>query len=567
MANQNGLMLNSLFSMLLKKIIVPTEFHEQVAVVKDMLKDDMSGLVDSLTDFAVDSANVNFNIETNNANFTKVMRKWLNELNVKYRGKIPSGIKPLAKEYFKERWKYSSFPVLKIQKWEEIDGVVLPTQMYFVDGGSIYAKDKDEKNNTLSLFNYDYYLGKDENYLLDKNAIFAKTNGRWFTKYPTPFIIKRGIYHNWKIIESLKDKQTTILDQIIPYLLLVKKGTEGLATSGVKQGYSDTELKAVIKDFQNLMNEIRSGNLDNPQIKTPIRAVNFDEDLSHIIPDMKTIFNKELFVVAERNILAGLGFIDVVEATSTSRRESILNPKVFIEEITTGVEDFKQILKDLILMIAEKNKRHKKWINGDFYITASPIKAFMTDDFKEKIRQLYDRGRISSQTAVELIAEVDFKTEVYRRDKETKNEIETKMYPPIIKNQESQGIDIPGEDIDEDTVSDDKKGIEKENYDMSKKEDLEIAPYNKISDLPASIRKNLSPGLQRTFMSVFNRALRQYKDETKAFKTAWSVIKKIAKKDKSRKWVRTARLTKATLITCLEEIEQEEINETFNEKK
>ena len=97
--------------------------------------------------------------------------------------------------------------------------------------------------------------------------------------------------------------------------------------------------------------------------------------------------------------------------------------------------------------------------------------------------------------------------------------------------------------------------------------DLVKAPYNKITDLPPSIRKNLSPGLQRTFMSVFNRALRQYKDETKAFKTAWSVIKKIAKKDKNGKWVRKARLTKAVLITCLEEIEQEEINKTFNEKK
>jgi len=445
----NGMELNQLFSLLLKKIVVPTRFHDQVASIKDMLKDDLSGLVDSLTDFAVDSANVDFSIETDNNNFTKIMKKWLTELNISYQGKIPSGIKPLAKEYFKERWKYSSFPVLKIQKWEEINGVVLPTQMYFVDGGSIYAKDKSEKENELSLLNYDYYLGKNMKYKLDKNVIFAKTNGRWFSKYPIPYIIKRGIYHNWKIIESLKDKQTTVLDQIIPYLLLVKKGTESLATQNIKS-YSDSELKDVIKDFQNLMNEIRSGNI--AKTKTPIRAVNFDEDLSHFIPDLKTIFTRDLFVVAERSILSGLGFIDVVDATSTSRRESVLNPKVFIEEVITGVEDFKQILKDLVLMIVEKNKKHKKWIKGDFYIATSPISIFRTDEFKNQMRLMWERGQLSNRTYCEIVGETDYRTEVHRREKEAKDGDDYTMYPHIRENREGQGIDIPGEEpIDEDT--------------------------------------------------------------------------------------------------------------------
>ena len=540
MANGNGLMLNQFFSMLLKKIIVPKEFHEQVASVKEMLTDDMSGLVDSLTDFAVDSASVDFNIETNNENFTKIMKQWLTGLNVKYNGKVPSGIKPLAKEYFKERWKYSSFPVLKIQKWESIKGIMLPTQMYFADGGSIYAKDKDEKNNELSLFSYDYYLGKDSTKKLDKNVILAKSNGRWFTKYPIPFIIKRGIYHNWKIIESLKDKQTTILDQIIPYLLLIKKGSEGLAVSGTKT-YSDSELKAVIRDFQNLMNEIRSGNLDNAQIKTPIRAVNYDEELKNIIPDLSTIFNQDLFVTAERNILAGLGFIDVVEATSTSRRESILNPKVFIEEVNTGVEDFKQILKDLILMIIEQNKKHKKYINGDFYITASPVTAFMTDNFKEKIRQLYDRGRISSQTAVELIAEVDFKTEVYRREKETEQGIDKTMYPPIIRNDEAKGLDLPSDFKtieDEDKIPEDKKGIEKENYDMSKT-DLEGAPYPTLQSLPDYIKKKYSKTQQDKWRKIWNNAyqymLKKTDNRKKAESYAFRVANGAMKKNKSKK--------------------------------
>jgi len=588
MANQNGLILNSLFSMLLKKIIVPKEFHEQVASVKEMLKDDMSGLVDSLTDFAVDSASVDFSIETNNENFTEIMRQWLVGLNINYQGKIPSGIKPLAKEYFKERWKYSSFPVLKIQKWESIKGVMLPTQMYFVDGGSIYAKDKDEKNNELSLFGYDYYLGRDMKHELDKNVIFAKTNGRWFTKYPTPFIIKRGIYHNWKIIESLKDKQTTILDQIIPYLLLVKKGSEGLATSGTKT-YSDSELKKVIADFQKLMNEIRSGNFGDTQIKTPIRAVNYDEELKNVIPDLSTIFEPDLFVVAERNILSGLGFIDVIEATSTSRRESILNPKVFIGEVTTGVEDFKQILKDLIFIIIEKNKKHKKWINGDFYITASPISVFRTDDFKNQMRLMWERGQISNQTYCEVVGETSYRTEKLRRNKEAKEGDDYTMYPHIRENREGVGIDIPGKDTDKDgnpiptDKLDDKdkynvgkyeapvkcpkckhifdmlaeteagmgwvkcpkcgEAVTQKNIIKSKEKDLEIAPYQTIKSLPDSVKKKLSPSKQKSWMKIFNNAysfyMKKYKDakkaESLAFRTAWSQIKQVKSKKKSKK--------------------------------
>jgi len=566
MADNNAILLNQLFSLLLKKIVVPTEYHDQVSSIKDMLKDDVSGLIDSLTDFAVDSATVDYDIETENDNFSEILKEWLNTLNMAYQGKIPTGVKPLAKEYFKERWKYSSFPVLKIGKWEEVNGVILPTQMYFVDGGSIYAKDKDEKNNELQLLNYDYYLGRDMKHKLDKNAIFAKCNGRWFDKYPIPYLVKRGVYHNYKIVQSLKDKETTILDQIIPYLLLIKKGTEGLAISGAKT-YSDEELKQVIAQFQSLMNEIRSQKLGDKTVKTPTRAVNFDETLDHIIPDLSTIFDRKLFEQAERNILAGLGFIDVVEAVSTSRRESILNPKVFIDEVRTGVEDFKQILKELIIMIIQKNKSHRKWTNTDFYISSSPIKAFQTDDFKEKIRQLYDRGIISKRTAVELIGEVDFRTEVYRREKEVKEGLEETLYPPVIQNREAQGIDLPGtettpEEETEENKPEDKKGIEKENYNRSKDE-LETAPYNKISDLPAQVRDNMSSSLQSVFMRVFNNALKQYKNETRAFKIAWGVIRKIAKKNKNGKWVKKASRIKASqelineIVKAIEEDESE----------
>jgi len=574
MSNNNdpGLFVNFVMSMLLRKIVVPSGYRDRVKAVREMLEDDVSGLVDSLTDFAVDTATVNFMIETKNENFTKILKKWLDTVNISYNGQIPSGIKPLAKEYFKERWKYSSFPILKISKWETIDNVIVPSKMFFVDGESIYAKDKNEEDENLKIVNYDYYLGSKAQEKLDKNVIITKPYSRWFDKYPTPFLIKRGVYHNWKIVQSLKKKETEILDQIIPYMMLIKKGTEGLARDHIKS-YTNEELKQTIKQMQDLMNTMKSTNLGEHQVKSPIRATNFDEEIKHLIPNISDIFDGKLFAVAERNILSGLGFIDVVEATSTSRRESILNPKAFIEEVKTGVEDFKQIIKELVIKIVEKNKSHIKYINNDVHISSSPVRGFMTDDFKKQIRGLYDRGRISSKTAVELVAEVDFETEVLRRKKESEKGIDYTMYPPIIQNREGEGIDIPEEEnippkeTDEEDIPDDKKGIEKENYNMSS---LEGAPYQNIKDLPERVKKNLSPSLQNVFMEAFNKAYQTYKNDSRAFRVAWGVIKKIAKKGKNGKWVRKSsrtKLTKAMLEEVLEKEEQQTIDETMKLKE
>jgi cation transport regulator ChaB len=399
--------------------------------------------------------------------------------------------------------------------------------------------------------------------------------------------------------------------------------------------------------------------------KSPIRATNFDEQIDHLIPDLINVFKTELFTVAERNILAGLGFIDVVEGVSTSRKESILNPKVFIEEVKSGVEDFKQILKELVYLIIEKNSNHTKYMNSDFYITSSPVKAFITDDFKDKIRQLYERGRISSQTYVELAGEVDFKTEVYRRKKEAIQGIEETMYPQVTVNNEEKGIDLPSDlnkETDIEDIPDDKKNeLEKKNYDvgmiyedkfiteeeilqlsfkpvtteryirfrqispekfqkdyfktltiddkkgikavtgrligketttiqsylfdkskwtvkeaekwvkLNKSNDLVTAPYNTVSDLPSQVKDSMDEDLQSVFVRVFNNAYETYDNETRAFRTAWSVVHKLGKKGKDGKWHRKSKrvngkLEKAVLDReILDEIIEKEEKNTIDE--
>ena len=602
MANDNGFFINYVMSSLLKKITVPSDYHQQVKSVKGMLEDDVSGLVDVLTDFAVNNASVNFRIETGNDNFTRILNKWLEILNLDYEG-IPIGIDSLSEEYFKERWKSSSFPILKVGKdgWKEIEGgIIVPTKMFFVDGEYIHAKPKDENLEGIKLENYDYYLGSTEDAIpLKKNVIITKPFSRWQQKYPTPYLIKRGVYHNWKIIESLKNKQTDILDRVIPYMLLIKKGTEAMYLNK-DVSYNNDELQEVINKFQDLVDKYEEA---SSKIKAPVRATNFDEELKHFIPDLSSIMNSDLFVQAERNILSGLGFIDVVEAVSTSRKESILQPKAFIEETKKGVKDFKKILKRLVLMIVEKNPKNIKYINSDIKVTSSPITGFMTSNFKDNIRQLYTRGLLSKKTTVELIGEVDFDTEVKRREKEEKDGLSFTLYPPIERNQEGKGIDFKSDinsdnkqETDKDDLPDDKTDpIEKQNYDIGAEEEevsgttsrenehthdytvnengdgetssdndhkhtidrfevkkvkghshellgvqeseLTGSPYKTIKELPKSVKNNLSLELQRVFLTIFNKAYDTYENDTIAFKTAWSAIRKIAKQ-KDGKWVR-----------------------------
>jgi len=558
MGTDAGMIVNYVLSMLLKKITVPADFQNQCIAIKEMLSDDITGLVDSLTDFAVESASVNYRIQTENKNLTELLEEWLQSVNVKFNGMIPPGINSLAKQYFEERWKGGSFPVLMIDKWNADNGLLLPSQMHFVDGGSIHAIDVHKDNKELTINNYDYYITSkiDSDHKIKDNCIIARPYGKWFEKYPVPFLIKRGVYHNYLLIKSLKDQESKILDQIIPYLLLIKKGSEGLALND-KKVYSQPELDGIVQQFQALMDYVKSSNLTDKAIKAPMRVTNFDEEIKHLIPDLQTIFASTLFEVADRNILTGLGFIDVAEAVSNSRKESVLNPKVFITDVKQAVEDFKNhILIPLVFKIKDKNEENKKYINKKFYITSSPVKAFLTDGFKDRIRQAYDRGTISKKTFTELVGEVSFENEVYQRKEETKQGLDETLYPPIIDNREGAGLDVQGQEPinkigkNGKEIPPSKQGIEKKIYNIGAIEETEIpekieeqeanpedarlegAPYQNIKDLPPEVKK-LSKPKQKAWLKIFNNAynykLKETKDTKKAeeyaFAVAWSKIK------------------------------------------
>jgi len=548
-----------LLNVLSEKIIVPKEFHSRVKDVKELLEDDVSGLVDTLTDFAVDSASKGFAIESNNDNLNEILNKWITEINKDYRGRVPVGLDSLAKEYFKEYWKYSSFPVLKVIDWKAYDGILLPTKMFFVDGGSIYSQQKED-GKKLSLLSYDYYIGKpqkDGKNKIGDNAIFSRANGRWFDEYPVPFIIKRGIYHNWKIVEDLKKKQVKVLNEVIPYLLWISK--QDNSAEGDK--YDDGDLKKVAEDMRDLLEKMKDS---TSKTRTPAR-VSVNEDLKHLIPDLSNLFSIELFAQAERNILAGLGFIDIVEAVTTSRRESILNPKAFIQEVKTGTEDFANVLQQLLFMIQEKNEKNKKYMSSKFYINKPYVSIFQTGEFKNQLMLLWRNGQLSDKTYCEIVGEVEFGREKRRREQEAKDGTEVTMYPHITQNNEDkesyqeklrqekfEDIDKRGKPIPDDKTDPTER---KEKYDMSKVE-LKGSPYDTIKELPKSVRNNMTLSLQRTFLRVFNEAYKEYGNDSKAFRTAWNIIKKIARKNDKGKWVKKASRLKVTKLDIVQAINE-----------
>ena len=65
--NINGLFMNYLLSALYRKVIVPNDFHTQSIAIREIMRNDVSGLIDSLTTFQVNSASVNYEIKTSNS--------------------------------------------------------------------------------------------------------------------------------------------------------------------------------------------------------------------------------------------------------------------------------------------------------------------------------------------------------------------------------------------------------------------------------------------------------------------------------------------------------------------
>jgi len=63
-------------------------------------------------------------------------------------------------------------------------------------------------------------------------------------------------------------------------------------------------------------------------------------------------------------------------------------------------------------------------------------------------------------------------------------------------------------------------------------------PYEKVRDLPDSVRDNLPEHAQEIYKEAFNSAWEEYgHDEERAHRVAWGAVKKVyEKEEKTGKW-------------------------------
>ena len=518
-----------------EEISLPAKYRDRVIEVKDLLDNDTSGMACSVLDFCVNCALVEYTVGASNPNLTKILNDWLGDVNSDLRGKIPVGIKSLAKEYFRERWKGSSLLLLRTI-WDENGDYTFPTKLWFVEGEDIEVKDGDGDAVRLGEFQYHLRISPKKKWLLPRSSdemIFVqKPFESWGCKEPIPFLIKRGVWRNIKFLELLEKKGEKVVGRALEYLMMLKKGSERAAIEGgLDFIYDEKDLELAKKDFETFLakRKVEKG--------TDFYATGFDTEIEHLIPEYARILRGELYSPIEKRIMAGLGLVEIREGIAGTRRESIINPKPLVAEITQAVDDFKTLLQDIMEVIIEKNaEKHRKYFTDGKLIKIynTPVKEFLTDDAKTLLRGVYDRGRISSQTFVELVGNVDWNVEVKRREQEKKDGIEEKMFPPVTQNREDTMYmpDFPDETkVDLENV-DKKTPQEKKNF---KEGDYEEAPYT-MKDFPPSL-KNLPKGAIKIWVNTFNAVYRDTKDETQARMAAWSNVKNKYKKV-GDKWVR-----------------------------
>lgn len=545
-------------------IQLPKDFHELVAEIELCTKQDSSGIVNSLADFMINSAcGVDYYIETPNKSVTLKLNTWLETLNKDLNHtKVEAGIQALARQYFTERWTKSSLLLNRsIFGYDKSIELVVPTMSYFVKGGRVIIEE-DTENPKIGAEKYILKINDKEKIILpsqksELNYIQCPYS-RWTDRYPNPFYNERGILHSLKLFNLLTSKSEKIIASAQELLEFIKKGNDRLAVDS-KISYTPE----VLKDAQQQFNEYKEKTKDNTQ-STPA-FVNYDTQFEQLIPDYNKAINEGIYAPIERRILQGFGMVDILDGTSNSRKESILNPKPMAEEIKAGIKDFKamikKMLRDIVLLNQDKNSLNIDKIE----VRSSSLSPFISKDEKEQVRRLYQYGLVSKQTAVEFCggAYLEYSTEVRRRTDELERGEEVLMYAQVIQNNEKDVSDTEvtrgSKPTPDKEVPESKKGVDAQDYTASSIEEicqdlelsvtelakvLETSPYSKPADLPSKVKNKMAVGLQRIFIRVFNQALKRHGNETTAFKIAWSVISKNAHKNKEGKWVRNKPQTK-----------------------
>jgi len=542
-------------------ITPPTEFSSQVQLCSQLLDNDVTGLINPIVDFITDAVGeLNFRVETDNDNLTKKLNLWLEQLNLENNYYIPSGYRHFNKQYVKEYYK-SSFNLVKYD-FSLIDDFKLPTTLQLLDVSNLKGERKNGRN---------FYTINEKP--LPKN-VFIRKDGYDYDPTPSPILIARGVWANAQLKKQLKTRNSDVLKQVLNYLLHVKIGDAN------NPARKPSDLNKVINGdtasgvsgLKDVLQDAKNSSADKPM---PVYASNSDVKLEHILADLTKQLSSENYEQIDRDILSGMGLVDIVQGISSTRKEAVLNPKPLMQKTVNLILDIESIYRDLIYQIIDENK-----VSGSKYfsklnkirIVRSPIKAFWNDTMLTLIRSYYDRGLLSYRTTLDSL-DMDIDSEINRRDHEIREGQDLTLYPRLTVNNEDKAIDLviletPNTDEE---VTDDKKGLEAKNFNNASAEEDELveAFYKNISQIDPKIAKKMSREVLADFMQVFNRAWKTYEgrgkkiQEVLAFKTAWTVIKKVAIKNDKGIWIKKDK----PVMASKEQSNEEVINDTIALKK
>ena len=462
------------------KVVVPTDFHAQVNAIDNILHNDVTGMISTINDFMVQSAVVPLHFESKNASLNKTFNEWKETINGDVNIDIPMGFRSLSEQYYRERWR-SSFIVLNIN-WGKIGDYIMPVNMWFSDGGSIYV----DKNGT-DLKATKYYKSSKKiasNELKNgprKSSIIRKPYNMWYEKYPTPYLVKKGALYHALVKQIILSKQTQAVQQAFPNMLAIKMGNDmAMKRNEMPKNQDFIDMK---KKFIDLRND----GMDRTANDGLVGAFPYDVNFENLLPDFKKVLDADIMSGTDRNLLMALGLIEF-KGFSTNREESVLNPKPLVSEIEDGVEDFMQLMGDVIYEIQRRNKATKRNFSAkEVIIGHDPIKSLLTDNMKLLIRSLYDRGLLSKEDTVEGTTAYKFVQQVEKRKQEIKDNLDETMKAPVIMNQDNK------------TTPDNR-----ENSDPN----MEKTPAKKKSETDVQARiESLTITQKDVFMKAFNRCI------------------------------------------------------------
>jgi cation transport regulator ChaB len=558
MASWENRMVQQLFNLARsfnRTLRVSNDFHGQMTEVNRLFKQDDTGLIMPILNFQIRAANVEMNFDANKTGIVSLFDDWKKEVNKNLNIDIPRGLRNINENYYRERWK-SSLIVLRMI-WENFHGYLMPMKIWVMDGSSIYVD-----NDDLSLDGNTYYLGEKNKGVVLKNTktetvLVRKPFNQAYSLYPTPYLAMNGALKHKLRLEAIINHQNEMITTAFPYELMLKMGSDAAQARG--QNPTETDLTNLMVQFQDLKSKIDQ----HPYSRGLAGAFPHDVKVEEFIPDFQKIMDESIIKPINRQILSAMGMIEL-KGFSSTREEAILNPKVLVEETVDAVQDYTELWDEIVELIKEKNS-NKYSISDKIVVQPDVIKAFLTNDDKQMIRSWYDRGLVGDKSSLENTTGLLFERQVKERDRERKEKLDVRMYPRIVQNLENDVNDLSNENVPDDKKKNTpevvnyknakqiQEDVDKANEAMDELDNELIealgkvieeelgeyleAPYSKLSELPDLVKNNMGVRLQRIFMQVVNNALKNGDSEEIAFKKAWSAISKIARQNKSGKWI------------------------------